>query len=858
MDQRDENQMKASRPPRDNLTSTTEEGSISAAGFFNQEDGLFYENPNPDFTAWNFHYQDTSEEPQQFTYSTTIENLRITLNTYMKKALKTPFQANFKKAVIQVNRQNDCETQSFDDYMRSQLLLKTQQDLPEEEINFQHLLNNEADKFLGRRFITKKRNNWLAANQIEQFHKSKAQRKLAKIYYHINHDEIFENNGKVPLFVVSNKPVYPLRAKEQIKNNGVSEIAASNRKQKEKAIRKKFKKRVTIVNSDQLVSESNSPQTKSPYQVSLAAMIKSAQKSSGFQPSNLKESATPKQSQNNLSNPKTQPSSQFFDEDSTQSPKISSQDLTIVKLHKQHIKNDSLRCGLLSNQSMPLIHQNTHFKQNYTPQLIKRIESSYGGTQYIHQNLTPEIITKNNQLNQTSNPSTEKLKKHPNSQIMQNSKASDLKFQGICQFDENGESNHRLQTQSSTSQILSPNHLKSIQAGSTQNILKNDGSNFKIQRSNKQLEIFNDKEKKRQHPMVKFDNNNPLLKLDPLLLSSGSQKDTRLFEMLNQLYLRNQHEKCQLFQQYYMNKLVEKQENNKKLLEQSQLLQKQSTPSRSIKQLQFSSNSNIATAQITQQQVQKSQVPSQNSTMSEFAKSMQQSKNIQDVRQTVNMSKIANIGFTNGGVQVIIGFNQDDNYIPNKKRQSVDQQQSQLSTANQNAIRNTQNSQQFMDKRLKQAEVHLKQATTIDDTKDNCLPYITSQQQQNTINPADFKNHRRNSKNSKTSSCTQVMLNHRLQSQQVYQQTPNNNHRYSNQNSMQTMILQAHLHQNSNSIVNDKTQELFGKQQQQTQLMELLRNQQHQYQGQKSIGNISMNKNILNSKQQHFEKIKNQ
>ena len=143
--------------------------------------------------------------------------------------------------------------------MRTKLLLKSQQDLPEEEINFQTLLNNEAGKFLGRRFITKKRNNWLGANQIEQFHKSKAQRKLAKIYYHIDHDLTFENNGKVPLFVVGNKPVYPKKVKEQVKNNGLSEIASSNRKSKDKAYRKKFKKRVTIANSEQLVSESNSP-----------------------------------------------------------------------------------------------------------------------------------------------------------------------------------------------------------------------------------------------------------------------------------------------------------------------------------------------------------------------------------------------------------------------------------------------------------------------------------------------------------------------------------------------------------------------------------------------------------------------
>lgn len=38
----------------------------------------------------DFH-KNENEPPPQFTFSTHIENLRITLNTLMKKKLKTPF-----------------------------------------------------------------------------------------------------------------------------------------------------------------------------------------------------------------------------------------------------------------------------------------------------------------------------------------------------------------------------------------------------------------------------------------------------------------------------------------------------------------------------------------------------------------------------------------------------------------------------------------------------------------------------------------------------------------------------------------------------------------------------------------------
>lgn len=102
----------------DNTTNST------LGGYFCGDDGLFYENPNTDFGSWDFH--PNQPEPPPFTYSTYIENLRVTLNTMMKKQIKAPFQTNFKKAVIQVNRNQNEAGQPFDSYFQSKLLTAEQ------------------------------------------------------------------------------------------------------------------------------------------------------------------------------------------------------------------------------------------------------------------------------------------------------------------------------------------------------------------------------------------------------------------------------------------------------------------------------------------------------------------------------------------------------------------------------------------------------------------------------------------------------------------------------------------------------------------------------------------------------------
>ncbi|CDW77631.1 UNKNOWN [Stylonychia lemnae] len=209
-------------------------------GYYCAADGLFYENPNTDFQNWDFHPNDP-EEPSQFNYSASIESLRITLNTYMKKQLKTPFQANFKKAVVQVNKLNnvDGDVTYFDDFLRNDILDDNSKDKPQLEIDFHQVLNTQCSKFLGRKYITKKHNTWLNQARLEQFHKTRDFRKLCRIYFHIDHSQTLMNEGVYPCFVVTNKLVIPPKSKT---NNNQNENVQTSRKLLNKLYKKKLKK----------------------------------------------------------------------------------------------------------------------------------------------------------------------------------------------------------------------------------------------------------------------------------------------------------------------------------------------------------------------------------------------------------------------------------------------------------------------------------------------------------------------------------------------------------------------------------------------------------------------------------------
>lgn len=65
----------------------------------NENDSQNMVNPNPDFLDWNFH-KDEDDLVKTFNYSTNLESLRISLNTLLKKSIKTPFSTNAKKAII--------------------------------------------------------------------------------------------------------------------------------------------------------------------------------------------------------------------------------------------------------------------------------------------------------------------------------------------------------------------------------------------------------------------------------------------------------------------------------------------------------------------------------------------------------------------------------------------------------------------------------------------------------------------------------------------------------------------------------------------------------------------------------------
>lgn len=55
--------------------------------------------PNKEYDKWDFHPNEPDPK-SQYTYSTNLESLRISLNTFLKKPLLKPFQTNSKKAYV--------------------------------------------------------------------------------------------------------------------------------------------------------------------------------------------------------------------------------------------------------------------------------------------------------------------------------------------------------------------------------------------------------------------------------------------------------------------------------------------------------------------------------------------------------------------------------------------------------------------------------------------------------------------------------------------------------------------------------------------------------------------------------------
>lgn len=102
------------------------------------DDNALLDNPNPDFEAWDFHPTET-DPPSQFTYSTHLESLRVSLNTFLRKPIKQPLSQNTKKALVSVSKS---EVFSIDDH-----------DYDFETQSIGNTLNKEYVKFVNKKHI---------------------------------------------------------------------------------------------------------------------------------------------------------------------------------------------------------------------------------------------------------------------------------------------------------------------------------------------------------------------------------------------------------------------------------------------------------------------------------------------------------------------------------------------------------------------------------------------------------------------------------------------------------------------------------------------------------------------------------
>jgi hypothetical protein len=83
---------------RKNNQDETSSSSKDNKTTLNNDDGNIFD-PNLEYVNWDFHPEE-SEPPTSFTYATYLESLRISVNTFIKRPLRFPFQTNSKKTII--------------------------------------------------------------------------------------------------------------------------------------------------------------------------------------------------------------------------------------------------------------------------------------------------------------------------------------------------------------------------------------------------------------------------------------------------------------------------------------------------------------------------------------------------------------------------------------------------------------------------------------------------------------------------------------------------------------------------------------------------------------------------------------
>lgn len=191
-------------PPPDNLEE--DEPMTSALGFLQQqqESGLFLQNAasleDDDLSKMDFH-PDEPIPPGQFNFATYLENLRATVNIFLKRRLQEPILQNTRKLVLQANRG---EQKTYDSEFDQIIAAENEDDF--DEVDIESIISKEYNKLTRAPYSSRHASKRSMEYQMERFQDSKIFKKLSAIYYPVDKTSISKFKYQLPCLQVIQAP----------------------------------------------------------------------------------------------------------------------------------------------------------------------------------------------------------------------------------------------------------------------------------------------------------------------------------------------------------------------------------------------------------------------------------------------------------------------------------------------------------------------------------------------------------------------------------------------------------------------------------------------------------------------------
>ena len=158
-----------------------------------------------EFMEVDFHPNEP-RPPDRFMYSAYFDNIRHTLNTYLRRPIKKPFTSNTKKTVLSIYRNEDPVLEmAYPQRSEEEWRAETQEILTGEIFKmFNKVSPQEGLAATKKPSIMKKNGHEFTKHKLHPFFKTRDfRKKIAFIYYPVMVQHVQDSNGRFPVFKLS-------------------------------------------------------------------------------------------------------------------------------------------------------------------------------------------------------------------------------------------------------------------------------------------------------------------------------------------------------------------------------------------------------------------------------------------------------------------------------------------------------------------------------------------------------------------------------------------------------------------------------------------------------------------------------